>query len=214
MNDDRAYSIAMMLHEALSALRGASHLPGEAAHMGMLPEYRRNPPPHQSLCVWRDAAVLVLLYEDNSQVRFPLMLRTDGMGVHAGQVSLPGGSREGAESYEACALRETGEELGVDLATNSVVAALSPLRVPPSRFIVYPFVGTAPGLPRFAPSADEVAALFTASLDELLDPKARFVEDALFEERLWSVPYYKLAGQRVWGATAMILAELAAVLRG
>ena len=47
---------------------------------------------------------------------------------------------------------------------------------------------------------------------EFLSAAARCEDEALYEGRAWRVPYYRLAGRRVWGATAMILSELEAML--
>ncbi len=180
--------------------------------MAMAPGYRLEPEVDLADGGWREAAVLILLYADGGTARFPLMVRPSGNGAHAGQVSLPGGSRESGESLEACALREAREEIGVDPASVRVVRALSPLAVPPSRFVVSPYVGVVAGRPAYVPSAAEVHALFEPSLDELLSAAARCEDEALYEGRAWRVPYYRLAGRRVWGATAMILSELEAML--
>lgn len=203
----------MTLDDALGALEADRPLPGMSACLSMAPAYRREPEFLNAGGPWREAAVLILLYKCDGMVRFPLMLRTPGKGVHAGQVSLPGGSREEGETFAACALRETQEELGVDPASLRIVRALSPLSVPPSRFVVHPFVGLAERRPVFAPAAAEVAALYETSLDELADAVSRCEDDVEFAGRLWRVPYYRLAGLRVWGATAMILSELEALLR-
>ncbi len=204
----------MTLDDALLSLDAARPLPGAAACMSMAPGYRLEPEFDLADGGWREAAVLILLYADRGTARFPLMLRPSGAGAgaHAGQVSLPGGSRESGESLEACALREAREEIGIDPASVRVVRALSPLAVPPSRFVVSPYVGVVAGRPAYVPSAAEVAALYEPSLDDLLDAAARREDEAPFGGRLWRVPYYRLAGQRVWGATAMILSELEAML--
>jgi len=204
----------MTLDDALRVLAADKPLPGTSACMSMAPGYRLEPEFNLADGEWREAAVLILLYADGAAARFPLMLRPSGDGVHAGQVSLPGGSREAGESLEACALREAREELGVDPAKVRVVRALSPLAVPPSRFVVHPFVGVAAEKPLFAPAAAEVAALFEPSLDELMDAASRCEDDAEFAGRLWRVPFYRLSGLRVWGATAMILSEMEAMIRG
>jgi 8-oxo-dGTP pyrophosphatase MutT (NUDIX family) len=180
----------------------------------MMPGYRRNPPLDQpgEGASWREAAVLILLYEVEGQARFPLILRVDGPGVHAGQVSLPGGAREAGESLQACAIRETAEEIGVDTACMQIISGLSPLQVPPSRFTVQPFVGVLSQAPAFKLAPGEVSAIMAPSLDELLDPGCRTEEMLNIRGQDWLVPCYRLAGHRVWGATAMMLAELAALL--
>ncbi|MCK7514792.1 MAG: CoA pyrophosphatase [Desulfobacterales bacterium] len=137
----------------------------------MIPEYRRGPAPDPDPSGWREASVLILLYPADGQALFPLIQRTTGTGVHAGQVSLPGGAREKGESSWACALRETSEELGLDTADVRMVRELSPLRVPPSRFLVRPFVGALGARPRFHPAPAEVEQWFETSLDELLSPR-------------------------------------------
>jgi len=194
-----------------AAIVSRRELPGDAARAPMAPEYRRYPAARGD-GEWRDAAVLILLYTCGGAVRFPLMLRPSGDGVHAGQVSLPGGRREPGESPEACALRETYEELGVDPGSVRVLRELSPLEVPPSRFVVHPFVGVVAARPAFVPSASEVVAVFEPSLDELLDPRNALADACEYAGSTWRVPYYRLDGRRVWGATAMALAEFAAAL--
>lgn len=204
----------MNFDDAVAAIDRRADLPGEAAHRLMMPAYRREPGPFDGTGPWREAAVLVLLYPgEGSRATFPLMQRTGGGGVHAGQISLPGGGREGSEPLWDCARRETFEELGVDPGSVRALASLSPLRVAPSRYVVYPFVGTVAARPRFEPSADEVEELFEVSLGELLDPGSIDEYQAEREGRLWSIPFYRFSGRRVWGATAMMLAELAELLK-
>ncbi len=188
-------------------------LPGESSRGSMVPPYRRNPRPDSSDAPWREAAVLVLFYRDADELRFPLIVRTDDGGTHGGQISLPGGSREVDETAESCALRETEEELGISRTMIRLLGALSPLRVPPSRFVVWPYLGYATVPPRFDPSPAEVAALALPTITELLDPSCVGVERIMYDGQVWPVPCYHLAGGVVWGATAMILAELVAILK-
>lgn len=202
----------MTLRAALERIRSVA-LPGESARVGMLPPYRQSDEP---ACTdgWREAAVLVLLYEagDAGSVRFPLIRRPGGSGVHAGQMALPGGAREDSETLYECALREAAEETGVDPERIRVVRALSPLRVAPSRFVVTPIVAVCDARPDYLLSAAEVVALYEPALDELLHPDSTGECVVERPDRCWTVPCYRLAGQIVWGATAMMLAELRAML--
>lgn len=204
----------MTLALAVQQISANRPLPGDEARAIMLPSYRRNAVLHQpeGSATWREAAVLILLYEEQGQLRFPLILRVNGSGVHSGQVSLPGGAKEPGENLSACAIRETAEETGVEAGTIQIIRELSPLQIPPSRFTVQPFVGTANQRPVFRPAPDEVADLMMPTIDELLNPACRTEELLTIGSKDWLVPCYRLAGYRVWGATAMVLAELSAML--
>ena len=200
--------------EALARrLRGP--LPGLAAQLEMVPE------PRPGGKTWEEAepdcpkaGVLVLLYPRRGRLHLLLTRRTELVLHHRGQISLPGGTRHEGETFEATALRETTEELGIPLEGARVLGRLTPLFIPPSNFCVYPTVAwlaEAPG--SFRPQPDEVAEVIEAPLDALLDPSAVVSETWVFEGRTMLVPYYALGEHKVWGATAMILAEFLRLLR-
>lgn len=195
-----------------AALRADRPLAGEAYSDSMLPGFRREPETLRVGMPWREAAVLVLCYPNEGRVHFALMQRPSGDGIHAGQICLPGGSRDPGESLLSCALRETEEELGVPPLDVRILRELTSLEVEPSRFIVHPFVGIARTRPCFRPNPDEVAGMYEPPLEELLDAKARRSDIAMYKGHSYTVPYFRLGGQRVWGLTAMVLAELEAML--
>jgi len=131
-----------------------------------------------------------------------------------GQISLPGGSQENGESLCQTALREAQEEVGVDITAVEVIGQLSRLYVPPSNFCIQPFVGYVAQRPDFQIEAVEVAELIEAPLDALLDPATTCVEDWEIRGGVWPIPFYQFGPHKVWGATAMILAEFVAMLEG
>jgi 8-oxo-dGTP pyrophosphatase MutT (NUDIX family) len=159
----------------------------------------------------RHASVLVLLYPHHHGWCLPLTKRPDHMVDHAGQISLPGGTNECDESAERCALREYAEELGAALESVQVVGRLSPLYVFASNFWVTPCVAVTPECPTFHPNAVEVARLIEMKLPQLWDPAGRsthVIERRGIRFRARDI----LCGEdRIWGATGMILAELADV---
>jgi 8-oxo-dGTP pyrophosphatase MutT (NUDIX family) len=187
--------------------------PGLEAQARMAPPYRRdqikvmlNPP------ACKQAGVLILLYSLNGRLCFPLTKRGDDVEFHKGQISLPGGAQEDGESLRQTALREAQEEIGVDAECVEVLGALTFLYVPPSNFCIQPFVGYVSRRPDFQVEAIEVAELIEAPLEALLDPATARVEEWELRGGVWPIPFYQFGPHKVWGATAMILAEFAAML--
>jgi 8-oxo-dGTP pyrophosphatase MutT (NUDIX family) len=159
----------------------------------------------------RPAGVLILLYLHAGAWHLPLTRRTESVETHKGQISLPGGSQDAHETLPETALRETHEEIGIDPHSIHILGALSPLYLAHSNFCLQPFVGYTLTTPAFFLREAEVAELIQVPLAALLDPANVQAEE-------WSppprrVPFYRLGTHKVWGATAMILAEFIAALR-
>lgn len=164
----------------------------------------------------REAGVLALIYPGTSALAHVLLiLRPSYPGVHSGQVALPGGGREPEDrSLQHTALREAREEVGVVESEVQLLRPLSPLYIPPSNYTVAPYVGWCNYQPVFQPDPSEVAGLIEVPLKELVHP-GRVVSKAMktsYSQRI-EVPGFSLGGHMVWGATAMILSELRALIR-
>jgi len=157
------------------------------------------------------AGILLLLTQRRGRLFFVLTKRTETVLHHRGQVSLPGGEQHPGETPVQTALRETEEELGVRLSDVRILGFLTPLYIPPSNFCVYPVVASIPGAPKCRPRAEEVAEVIEVPLVRLLDPSAARRETRTIEGRLVEIPFYDLGGHKVWGATAMVLAEFVAL---
>ena len=204
--------ISARLRQALAA-----PLPGLEAQLRMAPRPRVGWDPDRVPDGLRDAAALVLLYPHDGRLHVPLTVRGGGMRTHTGQVSLPGGSVDDGESIEAAALREAVEEVGVDPADVNILGRLTSLHIPVSGFLLHPVVGVASGRPCFQTAEWEVARLLEVPLSVLDDPDTRRSErrqrpaDGRVIEI--EIPYFAFEGEKVWGATAMILAEFVAVIR-
>jgi 8-oxo-dGTP pyrophosphatase MutT (NUDIX family) len=188
-------------------------LPGTEAQLEMAPAYRMEPEQAQvSGKHCREAAVLALVHPHEQGLAVLLTVRCGDLHDHAGQVSFPGGSREAGEAHRRTALREAQEETGLPPDAVTLHGALTPLFVPPTAFCVYPFVGTAATPVGFTPDPREVDRIVHAPLARLLDPEARCCEPWDLHGTTVMVPYFDIAGCTVWGATAMMLAELVAIL--
>lgn len=191
-------------------------LPGVDAQLRLAPRPRVGWDPHHLPDGLRDAAALILLYPLDETPHLLLTVRGGSLRHHTGQVSLPGGAVDPGETIEAAALREAMEEVGVEPGGVDVLGRLTPLHVPVSGFLLHPVVGAVSRRPSFTPAPGEVARLLEVPLAHLLDDTRLRTERQVRERagRLveMDVPFFDVEDEKVWGATAMILAELAALL--
>ena len=180
-------------------------LPGEKAQLRMAPTFRGN---LTSVGLPIEAAVLVLFYPSDGNTHLVFIKRNEYDGPHSAQVSFPGGAREANDlSLEETALRETREELGVD-GQIEVLGALTPLHIPVSNFMVYPFVGWMEKSPVFRPDPSEVQYVIEAALTGLQDPSNSDSETLYHHEQSIEAPFYRVGKDKIWGATAMMLSEV------
>jgi 8-oxo-dGTP pyrophosphatase MutT (NUDIX family) len=158
--------------------------------------------------------VLILLYLKEEEWYLVLMKRTEYPGVHSKQVSLPGGLHEPTDpDLSSTALRETHEETGISHENVRLLGQLSKLEIPVSGIEVSPFIGYYQGVPEFNHEPGEVSYLIEVPLRELRDPENIMEDLRTIHCKLVKVPYYALQGEKVWGATAMILSEFTEILR-
>ncbi len=158
---------------------------------------------------------MALFYPDKEGLtRLLLILRKTYKGVHSNQIAFPGGKVEPEdENLMETALRETHEEVGVPSREVQVIKQLSEVYIPPSNFLVQPFLGLYPAPNPFKIQETEVESIVEVPLSEFLD------RSNLSEEKLSTsyaknidVPAFKLNGYTVWGATAMMLSEIKELL--
>jgi 8-oxo-dGTP pyrophosphatase MutT (NUDIX family) len=153
------------------------------------------------------AAVLVAVV-DRPRPTVILTLRPETMRKHPGQISFPGGrlDPDDAGPVEA-ALREAEEEIGLPRAAVEVIGTADRYRTI-TGFEVTPVIGIVPPDLPLTPHPGEVAAVFEAPLDYLLDPARQAVRTVHWQGRERS--YYEIdyEGRRIWGATAAMIVNL------
>ncbi|MEL6537695.1 MAG: CoA pyrophosphatase [Bacteroidota bacterium] len=184
-------------------------LPGLDAHQRMVPpEYRNGRFAYPDEKEGKQSGVLVLLYEKEGQVHLPLIQRpVYEKGAHSGQVSFPGGKVEPQDAnLTETALREAQEEVGVLPNSVTVIGSLSKLYIQPSGFWVLPTVGYAAAPPSFVPDQYEVDEVLETTLEHLSHPTT--LKEVEPRPNMPKFPYFDVDGRVVWGATAMMLAEL------
>jgi 8-oxo-dGTP pyrophosphatase MutT (NUDIX family) len=133
-----------------------------------------------------------------------------GKDLHKGQISFPGGKKEDTDiDMLDCALRETEEELGIDRKDINILGQLSTFNVFVSGFVVSPYVGWIAEDILFEPDVDEVAEVIQIDIETLFSPSNLQYRSYDFRgSTIDASPYYLLGPELLWGATAMMTAEL------
>ena len=188
-----------------------SALGGLNSQFKLAPELRKRY--SEEMILQRDpkrAAVMALFYPNEQQkTTFLLTERASYNGTHSAQVSFPGGKvDEEDNNLQETALRETNEEIGIEINDIKVIRQLSDTYIPPSNFLVAPFMGYCENKPSFSPNY-EVANLIEVTLEDLLnDRNIVFKTMSTSYMKNIEVPSFKLNNYIVWGATAMMLSEI------
>ncbi len=163
----------------------------------------------------KNAAVLMLFYPKKGKTHLVLIVRNSYEGVHSAQIAFPGGKYELEDiTFENTALRETQEEIGIPSESIQILKPFTQIYIPPSNFMVYPFLGISKDELVFVPDASEVAKIIELPLSVFLD------DDIVIQTTLTTsyakniaIPAFKIEEHIVWGATAMMLSELKEVLK-
>jgi len=192
-------------------------LPGRPSHLKMMwaqrEELLKNPDKFSESP--KKAAVLAAFYPDlNDETHLLLIKRQGGNGVHAHQIALPGGKYESYDlDLKETALREAYEEVGILPAQISYVRALSLLYIPPSNFIVQPFIALYDKELPFVLEASEVHSIIEVPLSILVREDIVTSQCVRFSQSSKvKVPGFAIGDEWVWGATAMMLSEIRTIL--
>ncbi len=149
----------------------------------------------------KSSAVLVMLYPRHRQPHVLLIQRSDGLRLHPGQISFPGGTYEKEDaSLLTTALRETREELDLDIPESQVLGLLPQVQTL-TGFTISPFITILDRLPRYRKNPDEVQKVLEIPLLPLLSTHH---PEMGYPPKKQMVAYWYLE-YRVWGATAKIL---------
>lgn len=163
----------------------------------------------------RKAAVLALFYPNAfGETCFLLTLRANYKGIHASQISFPGGKFDSSDySLEYTALRETYEEVGIQPDDVHIFKQMTDVFIPPSNFMVTPFLGLLNYTPTLTKN-EEVEENIVVLLKDLLNENAfsTTVVTTSYAEKM-PVPCFNLSNCIVWGATAMMLNEIKVLLK-
>lgn len=202
----------------LNALRRGlqGNLPGQSAHIKMAPHlgdalFRSFEP---SVDATPSSVLLPLVGDSTEDLEILFTLRSSSLPQHSNQICFPGGHRKQDETAIESALRETQEEMGISTEQIEIIGLLSDLFVPPSNTIITPVVGYLPLKPEFRLNFTEVSEYFFVQLSYFLDENNIQQEIWDFAGNKVLVPLWKVHPRvALWGATAMILAEFAEIVK-
>ena len=158
----------------------------------------------------RQAAVLMLFYPKNKQTHLALIVRNTYPGVHSSQIGFPGGKVEESDfNLEETALRETHEEVGINREKVEIIKSFSQIYIPPSNFLVAPFMGISQQELTFVPDLHEVKRVLEFPVEDFLSKKSiTKVKMTTSYATDIEVPAFMVDKYVVWGATAMMMSEL------
>jgi 8-oxo-dGTP pyrophosphatase MutT (NUDIX family) len=192
-------------------------LPADESHYKMAPQERidslnsmemtsKNP---------KNAAVMMLFYPKKGRTHLVLIVRNSYEGIHSAQIAFPGGKYEVEDlNFENTALRETFEEIGVSPDFMEIIKSFTHIYIPPSNFMVYPFMGICKEELTFIPDSNEVSKIIELPLSDFLDDTLIVTVNMSTSYGInCVVPAFKIEEHIVWGATAMMLSELKDVLK-
>ena len=154
----------------------------------------------------KPSAVSIILFPYKDDIGFFLTQRTTDVDHHKGQISLPGGAQDEDETLMETSLRETKEEIGINIDLE-LIGALSALYTPVSNFLIHPYVWYANSIPETTLNKNEVSNIFAIPLNDLTDNEIIGTMPTQIKGVTINAPCFHFTSCDCWGATAMILSE-------
>ncbi len=160
---------------------------------------------------FRRAAVLVPILKTPTGLWILFTVRSEQLSSHAGQIAFPGGRLDEHETYTEAALRETSEEIGLNLTRAKTIGYLSE-HPSPGKYIVRPVVAVIDWPQELKINSDEVSEVFTAPLEDLLKIET-YTEERIFMDYRRYLHFFQYKDYLIWGLTGNVLKELLELIR-
>ena len=178
------------------------------AHLEMSP-YRKLWDSIHSHSAIKCAVGIHVFFDEEPQI--VLIERPSIMRKHAGQIAFPGGKMDETDlDLVHTAIRESEEELGIDTQSTQHAGSLSPVFIPVTNYVVYPFVFIHEKKPSFEANELEVSSILFLPFSQLVNPSFQTSKDISLEngEVLSDVPCFEFENKTIWGATSLMLNEM------
>lgn len=157
----------------------------------------------------KPAAVLIALIEENKQLSVVLTKRALHLRHHPGQVSFPGGKMEEEDAgFVGTAIREAEEEIGLNSDNINIIGQLLPYETI-SGYVVTPIIAFIDEKQNYVIDTNEVAEIFQVPLQYFLDFNNHFTVNIERHRKPFSIHFMPFKQHNIWGATAVMLKDLA-----
>lgn len=169
----------------------------------------------QSVCSGFElSAVLMPFYEKEGKVHLLFTKRTDRVAHHKSQISFPGGAKDPRDrTLLQTALRESAEEIGLDVTAVEVLGALDDTPTVGSKYVITPYVAALNGPPLLTVNREEVQEVIELPFEALLDGRNPRDERLVVDGVPRQVMAYRYDGHVIWGATASMLKQFLDLMR-
>lgn len=164
----------------------------------------------------RLGGVMIFVFNKRNKAHLALIRRPEYDGVHSGQIAFPGGKMDDSDAdIQETAIRETFEEIGVPKSKMEILGPISQVYIPPSKFLVTPFVTICNESPVFNKDDFEVEEVLEVPIALLFDDSIVKHGEVNVGNQGYSLsaPYFDVFGHKVWGATAIMLSEFKAIMK-
>lgn len=151
------------------------------------------------------SSVLIIIHFTDYKPKIILTKRSSLLKHHKNEISFPGGTfKETDLSLLNTALRETKEEIGLNIHSNEIVGSFHTVRTLTSNFAIIPFVTFQDNLRKTKLLIDEVSEVLDIPIFDLFNSL-----NNNFNYKNFSDSYaFRYNSEIIWGATARILKQI------
>ena len=154
------------------------------------------------------AAVLIVIY--GKEPRIIMTERPKSMNYHAGEISFPGGTwKRDDDNLLTTALRETKEEMNLEIHRQQIIGQIRPVTTLNSGFTIMPFICILDEIPQLI-SNSEIESILHIPLIPLL----KTIEDDhdSSHKSIQEMYTFKYQYHLIWGASARMLKQISNLL--